>query len=77
MTGMDLILPLWQDSGRNWGVEFKYNDAPRLTKSMNNVVEHLGLSNLWVIYPGNRSYPLTEKITVLPFSHVNDAWDYS
>jgi predicted AAA+ superfamily ATPase len=75
-TGGELDL-FWQDSGRNWGVEFKYNDAPRLTKSMSNVVEYLDLSHLWVIYPGNKSYPLTEKVTVLPLSRTGRTWDYS
>ena len=74
-TGGELDL-FWQDSGKNWGVEFKYNDAPRLTKSMNNVVEYLDLSHLWVIYPGNQTYPLTEKITVLPISQIGETWDY-
>ena len=46
-------------------MEFKYNDAPRLTKSMSYVVEYLDPS-LWVVYPGNELYPLTEKVTVLP-----------
>ena len=75
-TGGELDL-FWQDSGRNWGVEFKYNDAPRLTKSMSNVVEYLDLSHLWVIYPGNKSYPLTEKVTVLPISQTGRTWNYS
>jgi predicted AAA+ superfamily ATPase len=75
-TGGELDL-FWQDSGRNWGVELKYNDAPRLTKSMSNVVEYLDLSHLWVIYPGNKSYPLTEKVTVLPISQTGRTWNYS
>ena len=75
-TGGELDL-FWQDSGRNWGVEFKYNDAPRLTKSMSNVVEYLDLSHIWVIYPGNKSYPLTEKVTVLPISQTGRTGNYS
>ena len=58
-------------------VILKYNDAPRLTKSMNNVIEYLDLSHLWVVYPGNKSYPLTGKITVLPISQSGKIWDYS
>jgi predicted AAA+ superfamily ATPase len=74
-TGGELDL-FWQDSGRNWGVEFKYSDAPKLTKSMNNVVEYLDLSHLWVIYPGNQGYPLAAKVTVLPLSHLKNEWNY-
>lgn len=75
-TGGELDL-FWQDSGKNWGVELKYSDAPGLTKSMNNVVEYLDLSHLWVIYPGDQVYQLTDKVTVLPLSHVPGKWNYS
>jgi predicted AAA+ superfamily ATPase len=75
-TGGELDL-FWQDLGRNWGAEFKYSDAPRLTKSMDNVVEYLDLSHLWVIYPGNQVYRLAGKVTVLPLSHIGSKWDYS
>ena len=74
-TGGELDL-FWQDSGKNWGAEFKYSDAPRMTKSMSNVVEYLGLSHLWVIYPGDQIYQLAEKVTVLPISHIGSKWDY-
>lgn len=75
-TGGELDL-FWQDSGKNWGVEIKYIDAPGLTKSMKNVVEYLDLSHLWVIYPGDQGYQLTDKVTVLPLSHIPDKWNYS
>ncbi len=26
----------------------------------------LGLDHLWVLYPGDRTYPLDDRITVLP-----------
>jgi len=75
-TGGELDL-FWQDSGKNWGVELKYSDAPGLTKSMKNVVEYLDLSHLWVIYPGDQAYQLTDKVTVLPLSHIPGKWNYS
>lgn len=52
--------------GRNVGVEFKRFDAPRLTRSMHTVFVDLDLNELWVVYPGARSYPLAERITVMP-----------
>jgi len=63
--GAELDL-FWQAKGKNWGVEFKYGDAPKLTKSMQSAVSDLNLSHLWVIYPGEKIYPLTPKVTATP-----------
>lgn len=60
---LDLLLVL---RGRRYGVEAKYGDAPRLTKSMNIAMEDLGLQKLYVVYPGSRRYLLGKKIEVLP-----------
>lgn len=47
------------------GFEFKYTDAPKITKSMQIVIKDLKLSHLYVIYPGNIDYPLSDQITVV------------
>lgn len=54
--------------GRRLGFECKRTDAPRLTPSMKIAVETLELSRLMVIYPGDRSYPLHDRIDVVPLS---------
>ena len=59
--------------GRRWGFEFKCSDAPRTTKSMHVVIDDLGLEHLWVIYPGDRTYPLTDAVTALPLRRIRDA----
>jgi predicted AAA+ superfamily ATPase len=46
------------------GYEFKYSEAPRVTKSMHIAMEDLKLDHLTVITPGHRSYPLNDHITV-------------
>lgn len=69
-TGAEVDL-FWQNKGENWGVEIKYSDAPRLTKSIINGIKDLDLKHLWVIYPGKEQYELTEKVTVLPLSGIN------
>ena len=69
--GAELDLMLWR-RGRRWGFEFKCTDAPRTTKSMHIVIEDLGLERLWVIYPGDREYPLTDTITALPLKNIHD-----
>ena len=67
-AGAELDL-FWQDKGKNWGVEFKYGDAPAATKSMHVSIADLGLEHLWVIYPGKESYKITPKITATPLAH--------
>ncbi len=58
--------------GLRWGFEFKCTDAPRTTKSMHGVSKDLGLAHLWVIYPGDREYPLADAITALPLKNIHD-----
>lgn len=58
--------------GKRWGFEFKCTDAPRTTKSMRIVSEDLGLEHLWVIYPGDLEYPLSQDITALPLQKVGE-----
>ena len=74
-TGAELDL-FWQAGGSNWGVEFKYEDAPRLTRSMQTAIEDLNLERLWVVYPGKAAYRLTEKVQALPLADIRDVWNY-
>lgn len=74
-AGAELDL-FWRWSGRNWGVECKYRDAPKLTRSMKAAIEDLELAGLWVIYPGNTRYRLAENIEVLPQKDLGVNWNY-
>ncbi len=56
--------------GRRWGFEFKCTDAPRTTRSMHVATSDLGLTHLWVLYPGEREHPLADGITALPLSRM-------
>ena len=58
--------------GRRWGFEFKCTDAPRTTRSMHIVVEDLRLEHMWIVYPGDDAYPLTDAITALPLKEIGD-----
>ncbi len=58
---LDLLLFL---NGKRIGFEFKFSDAPKLTKSMQIAMHDLHLEQLFVIYPGNHQYLLSDKITV-------------
>jgi len=68
--GAELDLMIMR-GGKRWGFEFKCTDAPSSSKSMHSAIESLGLEHLWVIYPGEREYPLTEHITALPLRQLN------
>ena len=69
--GAELDLMLLR-RGRRWGFEFKCTDAPRTTKSMHVVIEDLGLEHLWILYPGDHEYPLSDVITATPLKRVRD-----
>ena len=58
--------------GSRFGFEFKYSDAPGTTRSMRTALKDLGVKHLWVIYPGDETYALDERITVLPIRDVPD-----
>ena len=64
---LDLLL---LEGGRRMGFEIKYSDAPRLTPSMRIAVKELRLHRLTVLYPGERSYPLADRIDVVPVQEV-------
>jgi predicted AAA+ superfamily ATPase len=68
-TGAELDLLLLKD-GRRLGVEVKRADAPRLTPSMRAALHDLRLEQLVVLYPGETSYPLAERVTVRPLATV-------
>ncbi|WP_419950645.1 ATP-binding protein [Candidatus Palauibacter sp.] len=56
--------------GKRYGFECKFADAPGTTRSMRVALEDLGLSHLWIVYPGEEAYPLDDRISVLPISQV-------
>lgn len=68
-SGAELDL-LFFSEGKRFGMEFKFNEAPRVSKSMHSALNDLNLHHLWVIYPGEQSYPAHEKITMLPKTEI-------
>lgn len=59
---LDLLLML---GTKRYGVEIKYADAPRLTKSMAVAATDLKLDRLFVVYPGAEEYVLNKRTTVV------------
>ena len=64
-SGAELDLLVFK-GGKRLGFEFKFQDAPRTTKSMHVACEDLTLDKLTVIYPGNTRYALNDKIEAVP-----------
>jgi hypothetical protein len=61
-SGAELDLLFIRD-GKKIGFEFKYTDRPKVTPSMQIAIKDLKLDHLFLIYPGNQLFPLTEHIT--------------
>ena len=59
-------------NGKRYGIEVKFSEAPEVTRSMSVAREDLGLEHLWVIYPGEQSYPVDEKISVWSLQSVGN-----
>ena len=74
-NGAELDL-FWQNKGKNWGIEFKYSDAPKITRSIHLAINDLKLSHLWIVYPGKQYYKLSAKVTIIPLSKIKYNWDY-
>ena len=66
----------WQHDGKHWACEFKFADAPTITKSMLSAISTLNLEKLWIIYPGSTKYQIHEKIEVLPLKEISGKWVY-
>jgi predicted AAA+ superfamily ATPase len=69
-SGAELDLLLFA-GGKRYGLEFKFNEAPKITKSMHVALHDLDLQHLWVVYPGRESYPVHEKITVQAITDIS------
>lgn len=51
--------------GKKQGFEFKFSDVITVTKSMHESLETLDLDTLTIIYPGTKTYNLTNKIIAM------------
>lgn len=56
---LDLLILMGE---RKIGYEFKYQDAPKITKSMRIALEDLQLERLYIVYPGDKHFQLEDKI---------------
>lgn len=68
-AGAELDLFLFH-KGQRVGVEFKYTETPSTTKSMRVAMEDLKLDHLYVVHPGQHTFPLGAKLTALPLPNL-------
>ncbi len=68
-TGAELDLLLMK-RGRRYGVEVKFQDAPRFTPSMRIALADLRLQHLTVLYPGDQRYDLDRRVSVVPLGDL-------
>lgn len=54
-------------NGKRIGFEFKYTDSPKITSSMKISLEDLKLDQIKVIFPGNISFKMSDKIEAVGF----------
>ena len=61
---------VWHRGGRLVGIEAKWNDAPKITKSMHVALADLRLQTLYIVYPGGVRYRLDDRIEVIPIAEL-------
>jgi uncharacterized protein len=64
-NGAELDL-LFFHRGRRYGMEFKFTEAPAMTKSMHVALEGLELEHIWVVYPGEHRFPIEKNVSAYP-----------
>jgi predicted AAA+ superfamily ATPase len=58
--------------GQRYGFEFKYADAPSVTKGLRVAREDLGLRRAFLVHPGAQSYPLEDWAEAVAIGGLHD-----
>jgi predicted AAA+ superfamily ATPase len=66
-AGAELDLLLLR-KGRRIGIEFKYGDAPAMTRSLHAALQDLDLQRALIVYPGGERYRVHPKVEVVPLA---------
>ena len=75
-AGAELDL-LFFRGGKRYGVEFNYSGSPTMTKSMHIAIQDLKLERAWIVYPGNTTYPLHERVDALALHDLDQLASYA
>ncbi len=68
-TGVEIDL-LMRKGRKMYGVECKRQDAPQMNLSLKSALKDLKLDHIAVVYPGDKKYPLTNRVAAVPFKDV-------
>jgi predicted AAA+ superfamily ATPase len=68
-SGAELDLLIVAD-GRRYGFEMKFQDAPKMTKSLHTALADLKLDRVWIVYPGAISYPVADRVECISISEL-------
>ncbi len=66
-AALDLMVTV---RGKRLGFEFKYSDAPTMTRSLQVAYGDLGLKRAWIVYPGSKAYPVASWADVVPLAGI-------
>lgn len=66
---MDLIV---ERGGKRYGFEFKVTENPRVTHSMTIAQADLELEKVYLVYPGELSFPLRDGMEALGYARIPD-----
>ena len=58
--------------GQRIGFEFKYADAPRITRSLTAAHHDLKLDEVFIVYPGPDTFPINDWATALTINDLTD-----
>jgi predicted AAA+ superfamily ATPase len=59
-------------NGLRYGIECKFAEAPQPTKSMIAALNSLRLDRLLIVYPGDKVWPVSERIIACPIFKVQE-----
>jgi predicted AAA+ superfamily ATPase len=64
---VDLVI---QRDAELFGVECKRTDTPRMTPSIKQGLQDLGLKKVVVIFPGAKRFPIADEVEAIPLGHL-------
>jgi predicted AAA+ superfamily ATPase len=64
---MDLVV---ERGGKRYGFEFKVTEKPSVTHSMGIAQADLGLEKVYLVYPGELSFPLRDGMETLGYARI-------
>lgn len=64
---IDLVI---ERGGKRYGFEFKVTEKPSITHSMTIAQADLGLEKVFLVYPGELSFPMRDGVVALGYSKI-------